>query len=84
MIDVSGKGFRGGVPLNSTVYTCNAESYYNDPTSNNGGQKGEGVHTLLCSKNFGRGSPSNAGGGGNAHNCGGGGGGQCGSRWKWR
>lgn len=78
-IDVSGKGFKGAVPMNSSVVTYNQQGYYYNASSNNGGQKGEGIHTLTDSKNYGRGAPSNAGGGGNAHNAGGGGGANAGA-----
>lgn len=88
-IDVSGRGFRGGLPLNSSIITCGMTDYYYDPASNNGAEKGEGINSLLSdSKNYGRGSPANGGGGGNAHNCGGGGGGnggtggQGGEQWE--
>lgn len=78
-LDVSGKGFRGGSPLKSTINTCNAQAYFYNAASNNGGQKGEGIHTISDAKNFGRGSPANGGGGGNAHNSGGGGGSNAGA-----
>ncbi|MET0394277.1 MAG: LamG-like jellyroll fold domain-containing protein [Chitinophagaceae bacterium] len=79
-IDVSGKGFRGGSPLNSSVVTCSQVGYYYAPATNNGAQKGEGIHLpLSLAKSYGRGAPSNGGGGGNAHNSGGGGGSNAGS-----
>ncbi|MFS8081812.1 MAG: PKD domain-containing protein, partial [Ginsengibacter sp.] len=74
-IVASGKGFRPGTPLNSEIVTLNEQGYFYDPTSNNGGEKGEGIQNISIDKNYGRGSPSNGGGGGNAHNSGGGGGG---------
>ena len=77
-IDVSGKGFRGGVPLNSSIVTCNAQLYFYDPLSNNGAQKGESINIISNNINYGRGSSANGGGGGNAHNSGGGGGGNAG------
>ena len=73
-IDVSGKGFRQGLPMNSTLVTMNEQSYYYDPSTNKGAQKGEGIYSISTNKNYGRGASSNGGGGGNGHNTGGGGG----------
>ncbi len=78
-IDVSGRGFRGATPLNSSIVTCNMQGYVYTQASNNGGRKGEGVYNVANNNNFGRGSPANAGGGGNAHNAGGGGGSNAGA-----
>ena len=62
-IDVSGRGFRGGIPVQNANYTCNVTDFL---TSNKDGSiaaaKGEGIvetSTLL----FGRGKISNGGGG---------------------
>lgn len=74
-IDVSGKGFRHGPPLKSTLMTYNATGYYYNAISNNGGEKGEGVAEVGRDKMYGRGALANGGGGGNSHNAGGGGGG---------
>ena len=73
-IDVTGKGFRGGGPLNQTYYSCNQPSYFYNASSNNGGQKGEGIAEVGADKNYGRGPLANGGGGGNNTNAGGGGG----------
>src|SRR5690606_21986351 len=87
-IDVSGKGFLHGTPLNSSIAMFNEQGYYFDAASNKGGQKGEGIYSISDTKNYGRGASSNGGGGGNAHNSGGGGGsnggagGQGGDQWE--
>jgi gliding motility-associated-like protein len=73
-INVTGKGFRGGQPLNSTNVACNKIDYFYGAT-NEGGRKGEGISELGASQAFGRGAQANGGGGGNAYNSGGGGGG---------
>jgi gliding motility-associated-like protein len=73
-IDVSGKGFSAGLAMGNRNATFNQQEYYYGPSSNNGAEKGEGIHTISTNKNYGRGAPSNGGGGGNAHNTGGGGG----------
>lgn len=78
-MDVSGKGFRHGSPMGLTNITLNQQDYYYDYSSNDGGEKGEGIYSIGIDKNYGRGSPANAGGGGNAHNSGGGGGGNGGA-----
>jgi gliding motility-associated-like protein len=72
-INVSGKGFRGGQPLNSTAVSCNKTDYFYSAT-NDGARKGEGVAELSNNQAFGRGAQANGGGGGNASNSGGGGG----------
>ena len=74
-IDVSGKGFRHGAAMNSTLVTINEQGYFYDLYSNRGAQKGEGIHVISNNVNYGRGASSNGGGGGNGHNTGGGGGG---------
>jgi|GEM_PF-2791671 len=74
-IDVSGKGFRGGGTLLSTIMNCNKTDYYYPPTNNEGACKGEGITTISSSKMYGRGKLANGGGGGNSHNSGGAGGG---------
>lgn len=73
-INVSGKGFKGGQPLNSTTAACNKTDYFYAAT-NEGGRKGEGISELSANKAYGRGAQANGGGGGNAYNSGGGGGG---------
>lgn len=73
-IDVSGRGFKGAVPIQNANYTCNVTDFVT--LSMDGSQaaaKGEGIvetSTLL----YGRGKISNGGGGGNSVNAGGGGG----------
>lgn len=74
-IDVSGKGFIGGLGVNSGKVTMNESGFYYDMSSNKGGEKGEGVALISKEKKYGRGALANGGGGGNAHNAGGGGGG---------
>jgi gliding motility-associated-like protein len=79
VIDVSGKGFRGGQVLASTASNCNRTDYYYPPGNNYGAAKGEGITELLVDKSYGRGALANGGGGGNDHNSGGGGGSNAGS-----
>lgn len=74
-IDVSGRGFRHGLPMHNTLVTMNEPGYSYDKNSNKGAEKGEGISNLSSEKNYGRGAAGNGGGGGNAHNSGGGGGG---------
>lgn len=74
-ISVNGMGFRGGLPLLSAQASCNKTDYFYPPTSNEGGQKGEGIAILSTAKRYGRGAAANGGGGGNDHNAGGAGGG---------
>lgn len=77
-INVSGKGFRGGIKDNaSSVFGGNKWGALN---SDQGGYKGESVcGDTNIYKNYSsliaRGAIANGGGGGDAHNCGGGGGG---------
>jgi len=80
-IDVSGKGFRGGVAGNSpgAINGLNATAY-SYTTNDNGAEKGEGIAGYQTDYDglggrYGRGAPANGGGGGNNHNAGGGGGG---------
>jgi gliding motility-associated-like protein len=75
-IDVSGKGFRGGV-ANSVYrgsYQCNVTDYYHPPNMDSSAEKGEGISTVSTGKTYARGRLGNGGGGGNAANAGGGGG----------
>lgn len=86
-IDVSGKGFRGGVFVNAR----SAPHYYvtdyagvDDPDYQ--ARKGEGIaRTGVAPLTSGKGAPANAGGGGNNHNAGGGGGAGfgCGGNGGW-
>ncbi len=75
-IDVSGKGFRGGVAKwSGQNLPCDVDSFYIINTnSDDGSAKGEGIffNTRLLN---GRGKAANGGGGGNSTNSGGAGGG---------
>lgn len=76
-IDVSGKGFKGGIAYDKTYSAnaiCNFPDFYTPPNIDSSAQKGEGIATLSLSKSYARGAAANGGGGGNAHNAGGGGG----------
>ena len=75
-IDVSGKGFRGGIGMNrkTPVLTCGV-NIYTGPASAAAAQKGESIVTLSENINYGRGAPASGGGGGQGENSGGGGGG---------
>lgn len=79
-IIASGIGYRGGAK--KSYNNCEAFETYNDffyalntTTSNNGGQKGEGVVPYITDRECGKGAQANGGGGGNNHKSGGGGGG---------
>jgi gliding motility-associated-like protein len=73
-IDVSGKGFRGGIYNENPVYYCDIDSFLIRNTSGSyGAYKGESIF-LNNSLPGGRGKIANGGGGGNATNGGGGGG----------
>ncbi|MGZ4053948.1 MAG: gliding motility-associated C-terminal domain-containing protein, partial [Bacteroidia bacterium] len=76
-IDVSGKGFRGGIACANPDGGCGSgyPDYYYPVSSGFGAEKGEGITAISSSKNGGRGALGNGGGGGNKHNSGGGGGG---------
>lgn len=79
-IDVSGKGFRGGVVTIGVNIIRGVSTYYNSAKNpDNGGAKGEGIIRSILDKENGRGALGNAGGGGNGHNAGGGGGGNGGA-----
>ena len=76
-IDVSGKGFRGGLLalVNSgCTFLSNTNGYFYDNANWRGAAKGEGVAALIPNKEKGRGAQATGGGGGNDHNTGGGGG----------
>ncbi len=81
-IDVSGKGFRGGVISNNPDGACGIGSpdYFYPLTqpgfswTTGGAEKGEGIAEVTAAKRAGKGSLANGGGGGNKHNTGGGGG----------
>lgn len=74
-IDISGKGFRRGLPQGKTDVFRDYTDYFYDNYSNYAAEKGEGISNLSQLKNYGRGAAGNGGGGGNSHNGGGGGGG---------
>lgn len=80
-IDVSGKGFKGGLDpvTNPSTFLCAEMEYFYPPNADLASGKGEGISNISTSKSFGRGAHSNGGGGGNSHNSGGGGGGNGGS-----
>ena len=78
-IDVSGKGFRGGVLTRRPNNNVNGAIGFAYPTVENGAEKGESIAGFQSDYDalggrFGRGAPANGGGGGNNHNAGGGGG----------
>jgi len=79
-IDVSGKGFRGGIVHAGLANAVTDQPTYRSISPNAGGQKGESIagapadYDNLFSGQYGRGAPANGGGGGNWHNGGGGGG----------
>lgn len=74
VIDVSGKGFRGG-DTNDYYQACHVTDYFLDAATEQAGGKGEGIAEIIAGKELGRGAQANGGGGGNSHNAGGGGGG---------
>ena len=78
IIDLSGKGFRGGlaniVSDNNCSFLTNASNYAYELDSWRGAQKGEGIRKFIINEESGRGPLANGGGGGNDHNSGGGGG----------
>ena len=83
-IDVSGRGFRGGVYHNTYTWT-QIKYYMPDKVA---GEKGESIAGSAAEYasggyRYGRGAIANGGGGGNAHNAGGGGGsnGASGDAW---
>lgn len=75
-IDVSGKGFRGGIDpfSNPAAVNCYQNQFYYPPNADNASGKGEGIAIISSQKSFGKGALANGGGGGNSHNSGGGGG----------
>jgi gliding motility-associated-like protein len=77
-IDVSGKGFKGGVGYNPQTGTlsCFENNYFYPLASHSiAGQKGESIADLSPNIDYGKGNSGNGGGGGLGHNSGGGGGG---------
>ncbi|MEI6409728.1 MAG: T9SS type A sorting domain-containing protein [Bacteroidota bacterium] len=73
-MDVSGKGFRGGLFTNDAVVPADQTDYYYPPNPSLAAAKGEGIAIIPMDKSFGRGKAANGGGGGNSVNAGGGGG----------
>jgi len=86
-IDVSNKGFRGGVLHNKTGGP-QVNPNFASTVANDGGEKGEGIAGYDASYNtfgggFCRGSAANGGGGGNSWNSPGGGGSNAGNVVAW-
>lgn len=77
-VEVSGKGFRGGIADITTANECswllNINGYAYGLNDWRGAAKGEGIADFSASQQTGRGAQANGGGGGNDHNSGGGGG----------
>jgi gliding motility-associated-like protein len=76
-IDVSGKGFKGGIDpvTNPPVFNCGENQFYYPQNPDLASGKGEGIADISDAKSFGKGALANGGGGGNSHNSAGGGGG---------
>lgn len=74
-IDVSEKGFRGGINVEGGYNPFLKDWYLSTSVSfNGGGQKGEGVADYIINRDGGRGKLANGGGGSNPVQCGAGGG----------
>jgi len=85
-IDMSGKGFRGGI-LNDNVSAYGIGEYFHS-ANDFGAEKGEGIAGFevdydLIGGRYCRGAAANGGGGANAHNHGGGGGANAGDTSLW-
>lgn len=78
-INASGRGFRGGVFLNSD--SPNGRTEYSTLNPDFGAAKGESIAGIRDER--GRGAPANGGGGGVSHNSGGGGGANAGDPANW-
>ncbi|MCB0697395.1 MAG: PKD domain-containing protein, partial [Chitinophagaceae bacterium] len=81
-IDVSEKGFRGGVnanPIYHTQYTRNQQDYCFPVNNYSGAMKGEGITEVSVNRLYCRGELYTGGGGANSTNSGGGGGGNGGA-----
>ncbi len=74
-LDVSGRGFRGGMVVDADVLLYHETQYFYPPDPALAAEKGEGIAIVPVEQSYGRGKSSTGGGGGNAHNAGGGGGG---------
>lgn len=86
-INVTGKGFRGGIVEQNSNIPGN-HAIYASTSSSNGGEKGEGIAGYQTNYDtiygrYGRGAPANGGGGGNSHNASGGGGANAGTLALW-
>ena len=81
IIDVGGRGFRGGEGYNAVLNPNNCfENNYNYPAGSQlAGFKGESITAISQNIIKGKGSPAAGGGGGLSHNSGGGGGANAGS-----
>jgi hypothetical protein len=78
-IDVSAKGFRGGMVFDTDNAGDNETQYFYPFSPALSAEKGEGTALIPVNQSFGRGKAATGGGGGNAHNAGGGGGANGGS-----
>lgn len=81
IIDVGGRGFRGGRGSVNITDTCSSvifggfiNGYFSELDNWRGAQKGEGITNYPNRREAGRGHLANGGGGGNDHKTGGGGG----------
>lgn len=77
-IDISAKGFRGGLPVQNANYVCDVDSFF--VVNSNGSYaaaKGEGI--VNTNRLYGRGKLANGGGGANSVNAGGAGGANAGA-----
>lgn len=86
-MDMTGKGFRGGILQNENVTAFGIGEYYY-PTNDFGAEKGEGIAGFgadydALGGRYCRGAAANGGGGANAHNHGGGGGANAGDILLW-
>ena len=85
-IEVSGKGFRGGIADIEQENDCRflnpQNDYFYGLNNWRGAAKGEGVAEFIAGKEAGRGAQATGGGGGNDHNAGGGGGANAGAGGK--
>lgn len=77
-IDLSGKGFRGGISISVNPNNCSwlnqQNDFYYGLNNWRAAEKGEGAADFIAGKEAGKGAQFNGGGGGNDHNSGGGGG----------
>lgn len=82
-IDLSGRGFRGGISqinqTNNCSWLTNQNAWFYPLDNWRGASKGEGIAAFIPGAEAGRGPQANGGGGGNDHNSGGGGGGHFGA-----